>query len=449
MIKNRSLPKTILHFTALSVLYTLIFSVLMVACYALLPSEGLVKHAVKSAEDMIVYDEDAKVAKFSYYPRLYKGKDYSQLDNYTEGFVLGMAVHKDDLGIRGAFLQPHYENEALQEGGWHPEERLKSVIEGEGKMANAEYGRYWHGHLLVEFPLFMFTDLKGIYVFFAVIMAVFFAMAAYMLWKKAGIFPVIALVISLLLVHIWYTVLSTKFFYSFAIALFGIFLIAVKADAGEGELGSIFFGLGAVTVFLDFMSTPVVSMGLPLIALIIIKRDELGRSGAAKAAGFAMKMVLSWLLGWGILGLANWVIYTVALGDAGGAVQVLSRRVALWSWSSDPSRYGRLLGIMRVILIYSGRFRYPILAGLLLLIALPVFVKKNEKSRGARAAIAVVALMPFVWWLAVNTSVARHYWAVYRTIAVVFFGILCEWGLLTGDIIAERKGDSKRQEGTA
>ena len=407
----------------LGIALTALFSALMVCAY-LIP-DSLVRDNV-IASSRVIFAEGP-------WPQLTQDDLTTQRDNWTEVYVLGMAVHQDGDPLRSAFLNPYYGSEDRPSS--MPLESLESWIErGASAPANQSYGRYWQGYLVMIRPLLVLLTLKEIYLVMAVILVTLLVLSCIGLTRRVGWPYAAALVLSFAMVDGWMLPLSTKFWFSFAVALVGL-CIAVRMEADEllGERACIlFFVLGAVTVFLDYLSTPLVSLGLPLAAAAVCARDELEDLGAAGALRWFGHIVASWLAGYLMLGLANWLIYICVSPDGAEAVEAI--RIRLDNWVGPARFYEGFNRFSGVVTSY-GVFSHGLggrVAVILHALALAACALPRGRYRPVRAVLAAASLIPIPWQIVLATSVAWHAWTVYRVFCLSVFCLACGL-ILTSD----------------
>ena len=191
----------------------------------------------------------------------------------------------------------------------------------------------------------------------------------------------------------------------------------------------LFFGLGAVTVFLDYLSTPLVALGLPVVALMFSHEETLEQMSAPEAVKTVLALIGAWLGGWLLLGMTNWIIYTLASPDLSQATEGIRIRFMNWVGGSrfDELGYSRISGLRMALELaapHTGAFKFLIALGAAALIpaAAPV-----RRFRGIRISCALVSLLPLVWFLVLSTSVAQHVNTAYRSIVAAIFALLCSW----------------------
>lgn len=423
-------------------LFTLLFALLMIGAYSF-PDRYVNDHVLSSGE---------KLVEEGVYPRSVSWDERTMRDNYTEGYVLSMASHRGDHPISSAFLNPYYDNADSLAGAY--EARLSSVADGIGKEANQSYGRYWQGHLILERPLLIVTDLHGIYVVMAVLLGLLTLWACIGLIRRLGWAGPVILLLSLLSVNPEMIPSSTKFWYSFAIAVAGVGWIchfAPRYSFAGRNTSLLFFALGAITVFLDFMSTPILTFMLPFATLILLRREEAGEAGLGRGLLTGGRHFLFWFAGWGLLGLSNWILFSaVAAGNHMDGIEMIRLRWETWvSTRGMESRgFTRMNGIYTLIsVLYISAPLINVFSTAGVISLLPAFLTK-KRLRCSGILLSLTCAIPVAWCVALSTSVTDHAWAAYRMICGLIYVWLAAVCLII-PILLRRPPDGIRTPDTA
>ena len=402
-------------------LLTFIFMVLMVAAY-LIPDSMVKDNVIDSANTLIQEGP---------YPRK-NDLSTNQLDNYTEAYVLNMAIHQDGEPIRSAFINPYYENRQVANNS--PKARLESVIDGIGHKGNAFYGRYWHGHLVIIRPLLTVFNLKQIYVLFEIVFLIVLSILLYMFIKEKKTIYGIALMLSLTIVKFWINWQSTKFYFCFLVALLAsIYVIKNKDKLFDNDMSVFFFVTGGIIVFLDYFYVPLITLVIPLTILLILNHERIERMTFKQAVIGIGKLIFAWIFGWLLLWLSKAILYTLFYGDYLEALNAMFIRIQKWVGGKEY-RYviDWLLGLRKVVMFFAPTIPPKITLLLLGLIAgVPTMIIKNKTS----ILLFVVSCLFYVWCLVFSRSVELHAWAVYRNVIIVLFPAMCQWVILFKKIV--------------
>ena len=424
---ERKNGKKIGAYVFLTFALTIVFSMLMIICY-LIPDSAVRSNVERSTEiiknqgihHIIVSDQ----SKF-------------QVDNWTETYVLNMAIHTDDDPIRSAFRNPYY-NLPRKSGLSGEEYRLQSLIVGLNEKANDSYGRYWQGYLVFIRPLLTLMNLSEIYVLLSIVLGILLIISCTLLAKEFGMIHATVFLLSMLMVDIWMVGLSTKFFSSFAIALIGLIAVCLgNYRINEYRTKKILFILGACTVFFDYMSTPLVALCIPMTVLLYRSRDTIEKMRIKASIIETMKVCASWILGWLCLGTMNWIIYIIASPSAAEALSTIILRLHNWTGSGNTQimNTSTMSGLGSVL-----QTTFPFVSNKVSLLILCFFVVapiiicllKNKKKIVLTVSMMILPILNVLWWIVLSESVTVHAWCVYRAFAGVLYPLFVTWIYVIG-----------------
>ena len=132
--------------------------------------------------------------------------------------------------------------------------------------ADISYARYWHGYIVYLKPLLAFLSYEHIRLFINISLYVLLTLFEILCYKELGIKEALVFLASFLFVNfsdIHYSIQFANVFVPTLICL--IMMLLMDKDKLDRRMGIIAFVLGSIIVFLDLLTTPVVSIGLVLI----------------------------------------------------------------------------------------------------------------------------------------------------------------------------------------
>ena len=321
----------------------------------------------------------------------------------------------------------------------------------EAAMDMQDYPRYWHGYLTVLKPLSIFFTYREIRYINMFIVNILLAAVAIMLYKHTGrqggwinacAYIAAATSMFVLVVPISFHYMSS--FVGMLLMTLAVILNYKKRWTGMAEL---FFACGMCINFIDLLTYPVVTLGVPLIVLLLLElqNDKTGFTAGLRrviglsvlwAAGYAASWVTKWVLA--SLVLKKNVLMDAAsqavLRVAGDAQQAADHREAL---RANFSNLNYLKWDMKVVV--------PVLC--LLLVGIGFFLwRKNRKRAGKYALILLVCTYPYLWYLALANHSQVHCFFTFRAQMITVFGILAALFGMAGDLFCLVKNKDMRQE---
>lgn len=388
-----------------------VFSLLM-ALVSLVPKNAI-RQQVEESVPILAEEGDRPVA----WPTMHETPD--ALDSFTTSLSLNIAMHVAGSPFRGAVLCPYYRM---------PEQSMADALsEGLDKEAQIPYFRYWHGYLSILVPLltlFNIAQIRKVFLFVAMLLSV--AVAA-LLGRKTHLGAALAWGGALLFSNIWIVTESTAQFFCYLVALVATLYVANKSTEdrplGDDVSGPFFFVVGAITVFLDFLDTPVVSLGLPLATYVILRKDSVMRDPFAQTLGRLAILAISWVAGYALLWATKWVIGVVVLG--GVAAQDL--RFVFGLRTSSQTTGGEAVGRMEVLRrnvaeMFSG---WMVACAKVLGVAWVVITCFFHKRAWYKLCIVLVAIaaIPVLWYFALPNHAADHTFFTYRNLCISVYAL--------------------------
>lgn len=302
-----------------------------------------------------------------------------------------------------------------------PYETLLSVVWGRTDTLNiASYERYWHGYLVFLKPLLYFFSIDEI-IYLNIILHFLCVFAVIILLEKQGmeklIFPYFVFYLSLSPTVVAYSFQYSTIYYIVQLAL--IIFLKWRKQIEEKELYIFFFSLlGMMTSYFDFLTYPIVSLGIPLLFVIMIERQKIIN---------VIKYSILWGCGYGGMWFSKWILGSLFLNEnlvrsALGSVKFRSS-----SMGTDSSTKVAAMEVIRNNAgIYSNGvyiLLFAVLIICLLLLIVKIVVAKYQIDRGILVSIAVVSAYPFAWYFMVKNHSYIHSWMTFRDMSIFFTAI--------------------------
>lgn len=371
-----------------------------------LPVEPMQKHMEENIEEFVREGEN---------PFLLNGYKGSSLDNSTDALMLGNAVFKSELPAYKASMEmQHSENESLQ----HLEALQAYLSKGEVDILGS-YARYWHGYLIVLKPLLLFFSYYQIRILNGVAAVVLFLLTVRKFYKrnmKKGIVALGLAVLSLFPITIPWSLQFSSVYY---IGILACLVILYIYEVLEKNNYWIYFFLiaGICTSFMDFLTYPVFTFGMPLIVYVTIRKPD-GKSGAL----FTLKSGICWSLGYVGMWAGKWTVGSLLTGRNvwNDAIGTIGTRM---SSGVDNENVNRVLAVLRNFYLY-----YNVLGVLLAFIimswvGIQIWKYRENVDVGQFVLLIGIACLPIVWYLLVANHSYIHYWYTFRALAVSVFAV--------------------------
>lgn len=193
-----------------------------------------------------------------------------------------------------------------------PVEWVKASIEDQEDAPVVSYGRYWHGYLVLLKPLLIFLNYKEIrtlngILFVIVILLVCMLFAKRKMW--GGMIAFGLAVMELFPMTIPCSMQFSSCFYISTLALIGLLWKYEKLEE-KNAIFLYFCGVGMFTSYMDFLTYPVVTFGLPMTIVVI-----LAQKGILEKLKKIIVYGISWCVGYAGMWGGKWLIGTFVTGS--------------------------------------------------------------------------------------------------------------------------------------
>ncbi|MBR1881432.1 MAG: hypothetical protein IJ808_00205 [Muribaculaceae bacterium] len=241
----------------------------------------------------------------------------AKLGNFTDCYMANVAYcANDSLPVRAALMAMRHRNLLDMPAD------TQGLIDGTVEPQLTSYGKYWHGYMLLYRPLLVFTDYQGMRMLNIILMATLTLIMLVLLWKRLSPAAALCMTISLYMMRFTAVPLSLCFSPCFIIMMVSMVLILTVGRLTRTLHAQIltFFAIGAFTAYFDFFTTPIITLGVPLIILMLYRMPERSMKtivllSAAWAVGYAGLWVSKWLITYLLLN------YDLTASVTGGLVQ--------------------------------------------------------------------------------------------------------------------------------
>ncbi len=418
------MKKTIFHLLLAYILLLLTFTLLMLGAYSI-PSSLIIDNVSASAQQLMQEGQGAHIVS----GRL------GRLDNYTDATMLNLAISGDaQHPLRSAMLNPYYD---LDDEDIPKSVYTNRVAHGQTDGLNlCYYGRYWQGYLVTLKPMLIIFTLHGLRILNCILMSLLCLATLWLIWQRIGKVEALLFLLSLLIFYFPVVPFALQYstcFYLMFLGMLAVMLYPRLTDSSR-SLVLTFFVIGGVTSFFDFLTTPQLTLGMPLLVCILARpKHEVRKVIMASVA---------WAVGYALLWASKWVVgYSLTdfnlLADASQQLGVRTSQVY----------YGIDLTIPKMLqfIIYGDEhtftWRRPVF--FLILCIIYLFLQKGIKVQRQWYWLLLVAMIVPVWFLLIREHSIEHLWFTLRSFLVTIFALLL-WAYYTIFDIRRNRVGGKR-----
>lgn len=390
---------------------TVVIGLVLLIFSAYLPQSLIAQHIIDSA-DMLYHDmEDMQTADRS---------TASTLDVGTDLMMLRTSIATTDDYLGSVLTNPVYYYSDI--GTWEGKaEEVLRLAYGMPHDGSWSYGRYWLGFRVLLRLALVFLDYTQIkrylaVVFFLLMAAAMCSVAQHTNSKLAFLFAV-----SMILVRPHVIATSMQFTSCFLIAFAAMLLVPWLHRNPKYE-ALFFMETGMITMYFDFYTVPLITLGYPLVYLYALQAQNADQLRLKRMATDG----IAWFAGWGFMWIAKLVLTTLLTSEnalASGLTSFFTRigvkkEVELEEYYDLTAAFD---GIREAVFSDStGKVIYLLVAALVLLFICRCFIRaKTPGSAFVHALpLAVLAVVPLIWFVITKQPIAIHYFFQYRTIAL-------------------------------
>ncbi len=346
------------------------------------------------------------------------------LDDWTEVIILSLSTYMDVKDNPSSVMTNAYPLEddfTLYDA--------KATVENH-EPADVFYVRYWHGFRIYVRALLSVMDYGTMR---TLIMWTFFllmaAVAAMLSLKTSSVWPPMLFTAGILFVNP--VVASALFQYSscFIIAFIGM-LFVPKWQKNPQSAWMGFMILGMTTMFFDFYTAPLITLGLPLLGWLICDNYSAHPAPVKKQALWSLKAVGVWFGSYVSMWIVKLVLTSLftnqdAFGSAWGAT------VERLGIEKSPEYLYRYDKVEALISPFKHLFDWPMLVifvVILLIAGVVMLLLRTKKDSYARGIVMLsIAMLPIVWTLVATQPMIMHAHFQYRILAVTMLGGMYFW----------------------
>lgn len=383
-------------------------ALLMIAVYAI-PADA-VRENVRASMDTL----NSEGLRYAVIP----GYSSSRLDNFADAIMLGnMIIAPSPSLVENAMTNSRFT-------GGQPISALNSYLEGDESVGFETYSRYWHGYLVILKPLFLFINYNSVRVLnMTAQLALVLSIAALLGKRRLGryVIPLFAAYMSLCPIALMCSLQYSSVFYIAFLSM--LCMLLLHEHLVQMGYGLFFLLIGILTSFFDFLTYPIITVGLPLALFCVLMQH--GKTPVRPATLICLGA--AWAFGYAGMWSGKWLAASLLTGhnsfeEAGSSI--LYR-------SGAHTDEGEPISIFTGLECNLQQLFNPLFALVFLgVIALCVLLLLR---RGLKLRLLpryglpylLIALLPSAWLIATCNHAVSHTFYTYRSLSVAVFAIPC------------------------
>lgn len=308
---------------------------------------------------------------------------------------------------------------------------LYGLMHGENITDSYEYARYWHGYLIILRPLLVITNYNGIRIIFLCLMIALVGWLMYLIIKKLNIKIAIIFLLGLISANIFVTTQSFNEIVVFFIAIISSIYLLLKKDI-EKNIGIDFFIIGSVTVFMDLLTAPLVTLGMPLVIYFLLSESK-KRSVKENILTF-IKLCTCWAIGYGITWVTKWIITSIICNRP-----IIQNAITQAKYRTKNSKISYANIVKRNLTFLSDFIILISMAIIAVYTIIKLIINRNEKINlkgNAKMTLPYlfIGILPFAWYFVLKQHSMIHSFLTYRILCIT---VICTF--LIAEKITEKE----------
>jgi len=353
----------------------------------------------------------------------------SVVHHYADAVLLNILWNQDRAHpLRAVMDASYYEEEGMTQG-----ENLAAAVDG--ATANTSYARYWHGMLVFLKPLLTFLTMDCIKIVGAVVLVLLAAAFFLLAWRRKLRTLAISSAVGLLLVQVWIVPMCVEYYSCFALMFLFADLVLWRGERLKND-ALLFVFAGALTCFFDFLTCEILTLGLPLLCLLLLRKE-----GGKTALLTMIRCCAAWLLAYGLTWLCKWGLSAAILGRSlsdvalGQGIYRAAGEIEIGVDIGFPSLAAITVNLgclFPMNLVTRAAAIQSVFVGLCLAALAFWYLFRREGGCGGRAwPLLMIAAIPFVRYAVIWNHAALHPFFTYRSLFLTVTAAACALSLTT------------------
>lgn len=398
--------------------------VLLLLVY-LLPIDAMARH-IYDSRDLIISEFEDEVQIDGYRASL--------TGCFTDCLMLEHAIYENKNHTKLEQALRMYRGEIIEDApiteNWAPGRSLIAYLQGIELPSEVEYGRYWHGYLVILKPLLMLTSVSGIRLLNSAFQLLLVGIVVMQLVEKKKKSLAFAFLISM--PFMWY--FSSYASLSLSICLYLVLLWSIvflnmhMRIERQKSFIAFFMVVGMTTAYFDFLTYPLVTLGYMLVLWL-----ALCGKGTAKDSVNVLQYSIAWGGGFGWMWGSKWVLCDILTNSK--TIQDALKNVFIRSASAEGQ--GRIGGFLPVLAKNLQPYvNWTFILLFIFGIGYSLFqIGRNKEKKavvkssflqlrsGGIIAYFMVALFPMAWFFLMQNHSEQHWIFTCRIISVSVFAL--------------------------
>ncbi len=292
----------------------------------------------------------------------------------------------------------------------------------EAAMSVNGYTRYWHGYQVVIRPILAVGTYENMVYLSVLLFTVGMVLCFTEIRRRLGLAEAFAFLLSLYCIRIYATAICLNNSGVFIVGMAAILFVTRLAGTDrEKALYPVLLLDGMLANYVDVLTAPLVSLGLPLTVWLAIRLHD-GKSTLGQDLADTVTVPVFWGVGYGVFWACKWVLADLILGRGAisDAVEQSGFRIA-GNAGHATTPAGAVLNNVAALWPDDRLTQVLLVALAAAAVLLLLFFGRKPAEFVKGLPLAAVALSPFLWMAILSNHSQIHAPFVFRILVVTLF----------------------------
>ena len=291
-----------------------------------------------------------------------------------------------------------------------------------GKVTTSvEYARYWHGYLFFYRILLLFFNIQGIRIIQLLILIALFVGFIYLMKKNFNLLIAFIFGVSLITIDYFYMAYSLQGAPVMILTMIASIILLLRMKKIK-DIYFYFFIIGILTNVIDYLTVPLISLGIPLLIYLLYKQKEKDIS-LKEEIKIILLSSMTWILGYSLSMTCKWITFDL----------IFHRSLIISAIKQVIYRTGNNISLsilINNILLFIAKNIVFIACFIIITLIITkirgkkvVAAKKEERKKNIIPYL-IVASFPIIWMSLFANHTLTHIFFVYRNMVIFIIGIL-------------------------
>lgn len=430
--------KILKYFVIFGIMVTGLTTLMIIS--AKIPKTSIKNNVVKSAKYL--------TKQSLFYEMIYNHNE-TKIDHYADSITLNITYNISSKNSFKSILSANYYGNNKKS---EIDNLLKTSNDSSKYKAETQYIRYWHGTMVPLRVLLLFFNIKQIYILNIVLLIFLLTLLIYKLIKNK-LYPVlIGFLLSLIITNSFVVPFCLEYSNMYFVSLIGsIIVLDLLKKKKDNRIFILFFILGIITSFVDFLTTETMTLLLPLIILLVYKYKDNKKINVKEILFLVIKIALIWSIGYVAMWVTKWIISALVLKvnikdvALNNVLERLGKANVYEIGYSNLSKSVLFRNIFCLFpLCYLKNKLLVLILFLFILYTFIFFVRKSENNILSYI-LFLIALIPYIRYAIVYNHSYIHYFFTYRAqISSIFAISLGSYYMIDKNLLGGKKKCKKK-----